>query len=313
MTDGGERQLWRRLGLALRVKGQRPWLRSHAQNPVALHLDGSTYRVYFGCRDADNRAHIGSVELDVCDPLGTVEIPADATLDPGPLGHFDDDGVYPSSIVRHEGRVLLYYIGLNAGRTPPLFYPSIGLAVSDDDGRTFERVSRAPIVARSDEDPCMVSAPCVLLEGGRWRMWYMSGERWERKPDGSLTSWYLIKYAESADGIEWSRDGHVCIGHVHPGERNIARPCVLREGGRYRAWYSFAGDFEYRLGYAESPDGLEWERMDDAIELSPPAGDWDDRAQAYPWVFEHEGARYMLYSGNSIGRDGFGLAVEEVD
>jgi hypothetical protein len=29
----------------------------------------------------------------------------------------------------------------------------------------------------------------------------------------------------------------------------------------------------------------------------------------YPFVFDHGGARYILYSGNAFGRTGFGLAV----
>ncbi len=32
---------------------------------------------------------------------------------------------------------------------------------------------------------------------------------------------------------------------------------------------------------------------------------------AYPHVFEHRGARWMLYCGNGFGRTGFGLAVWE--
>jgi len=29
----------------------------------------------------------------------------------------------------------------------------------------------------------------------------------------------------------------------------------------------------------------------------------------YPFVFEHNGLRYMLYNGNSYGKTGFGIAV----
>jgi hypothetical protein len=31
----------------------------------------------------------------------------------------------------------------------------------------------------------------------------------------------------------------------------------------------------------------------------------------YPFVFEHQGKKYMLFNGNDYGRDGFGYAVME--
>ena len=31
----------------------------------------------------------------------------------------------------------------------------------------------------------------------------------------------------------------------------------------------------------------------------------------YPFVFDHDGSRYMLYNGNGYGKTGFGLAVLE--
>jgi hypothetical protein len=296
---------WETRGLVFRPDGSRPWLASHAQLPVALPLDGDVCRVYFASRDADNRSHVCWVEVDLA-AAQVLRVCDQPVLAPGPLGNFDDHGVYPSSIVDVAGRLYLYYIGWNPGNRPPLFYSSIGLAVSDDGGLTFERWSRAPIMARSEHDPCLVTSPFVLREAdGSWRMWYVSGFRWEEL-GGELHSYYDVKEASSRDGVKWHRDGQVAIGH-HDGERNIGRPCVLREDGRYRMWYSVAGGDGYRIGYAESEDGSAWTRL--GYE-GPPHSDWDMDAQAYPFVFPHDGRLYMLYNGNGFGRDGFGLAFE---
>ena len=78
-------------------------------------------------------------------------------------------------MVEHEGRLLLYYAGWNPGTPPPLFTASIGLAVSDDGGLTFERWSPAPILSRGRHDPCLLTSPCVIREGSEWRMWYVGG------------------------------------------------------------------------------------------------------------------------------------------
>ena len=100
-----------------------------------------------------------------------------------------------------------------------------------------------------------------------------------------------------------------CVDLTGP-ERNIARPCVVSDDGRYRMWYSYDSGCGYRIGYAESEDGLRWTRRDDRAGISPSATGWDSEAQAYPWVFSHDGTRFLLYNGNAFGRTGFGLAVE---
>jgi hypothetical protein len=74
-------------------------------------------------------------------------------------------------------------------------------------------------------------------------------------------------------------------------------------------WFCSRGE-TYRVRYAESLDGSSWVRSEAAgIDLSP-AG-WDAEMIEYPCVFDHAGARYMLYAGNGYGRTGFGLAVLE--
>ena len=201
----------------------------------------------------------------------------------------------------------MYTIGWNPGVRSPLFYSTIGLAVSNDGGESFRRYSQAPIMARSDYDPCLVTAPFVLLEGGRWRMWYVSGYKWEEIA-GELCSYYHIKYAESKDGINWDRQGIVAIDN-RPGERNIARPSVLKDGDVYRMWYSYSTCAGYRIGYAISSDGIVWNRLDSQAGLDLSSEGWDSQSAAYPHVFKHNDQLYMAYNGNNFGKDGFGLAI----
>src|SRR5206468_11075677 len=60
----------------------------------------------------------------------------------------------------------------------------------------------------------------------------------------------------------------------HPGEYAIGRPCVRRDGDRYRMWYCYRGD-AYRIGYAESADGLTWIRKDHEFQLTGPSAGFD--------------------------------------
>ncbi len=294
---------WVKHGLIFRAAGQHAWMQSHTAVPVPLRVGGDNYRVYFGTRDQENRPHIGYVELDIKRPTKVLKLSDQYILAPGQRGHFDDNGVYPGCIVEHDGKLLMYYIGRSNGE-PPLYYMSIGLAVSEDEGKSFRRLFKSPVMARSEFDPWMVSTPFVMKERGIWRMWYLSGLGWGE----GARSYYHIKYAESKDGINWIRDGLVSIG-LRAEETNIASPCVIKENGLYKMWYSYVTEGEgYRIGYAESPDGYSWVRMDDHSGAELSDSGWDSQGMSYPFVIDHDGAKYMLYSGNYFGRDGIGIA-----
>ena len=141
-------------------------------------------------------------------------------------------------------------------------------------------------------------------------MWYVSCVGWT---DGAKPRHlYHVKYAESDDGISWNRDGHVCIDFEHPGEYAIGRPCVRRIGDRYEMWYCYRGE-AYRIGYAESTDGLTWIRRDDEVCFTGVAGNFDAEMQAYPLVEDLRDRRHLLYNGDGYGATGIGWAVSEAE
>ena len=75
-------------------------------------------------------------------------------------------------------------------------------------------------------------------------------------------------------------------------------------------WFSYRESVSYKVGYAESENGIDWERDDikAGIFASTSKG-WDSEMVCYPFIFEHKSKRYMLYNGNQYGKTGFGLAV----
>ena len=119
-----------------------------------------------------------------------------------------------------------------------------------------------------------------------------------------------MRHAVSDDGIAWRRDGHVAIDFAGPDEYAISRPCVVVEDGRYRMWFSHRGD-AYRIGYAESADGLSWQRRDEVVGLAGTPGDWDGEMQAYPFVLQADAHRALLYNGDGYGRTGIGYAISD--
>jgi hypothetical protein len=294
---------WHKLGLIF-APPQLPWMASHAALPFALDM-GGRLRVYFSGRDMQSRARIGYFEVELARPRDILALSEKPALDLGALGTFDDRGVTSSWVVRDGEEISHFYTGWNIGVTVP-FYFYIGLARSRDGGKSFERVSAAPILGRNDVDPLLTASPCVILENGLWRMWYVSGSKWEARP-GEVRHYYHIKYAESKDGIRWEREGLVCIDYQDSDEYAIARPCVLKVSNGYRMWYCYRGP-HYKIGYAESADGIHWQRKDGRAGIDTSAGEWDSEMVAYPFVFRHNGGTYMLYNGNGYGRTGIGLA-----
>jgi predicted GH43/DUF377 family glycosyl hydrolase len=281
---------------------------SHAANPAAEVLGGRRIRVYFTSRDRYNRSHIGVLETDLREPTRLLYLSDEPLLRPGPAGTFDDSGAAVGCVVVRGARRHLYYLGWNLGVTVP-WRNSIGLALSDGDFPRFEKYSMAPIVDRGPVDPFSLSYPLVRVEDGAWRMWYGSNLAWG--PSQSDMA-HVIKYAESNDGLAWRRDGRIAIGLGRAGEYAIAKPWVLKDAERYRMWYSHRGP-SYRIGYAESVDGLTWRRLDDRVGIDVSSSSWDSDMIEYASVVDVDGDRFMLYNGNGYGRTGFGLAVLEQD
>ncbi len=300
---------WKKLGLIFNAHGQQEWMKSHASVPFAEFISDDLFRIYFSTRDGQNRSQVGFLELNIKQPQRIINLSSEPILGPGGMGFFDADGAMLSWIERNKGEKLIYYIGWNLAHGVP-FRNSIGLAFADDSFGSFRKQFEGPIVDRSIFDPCFVASCCVLKEGDKWRMWYLSCLRWEKTRNDKLRHRYHIKYAESKDGIYWERNGKVCIDFKNEDEYAISRPSVLKEEGLYKMWYSYRGDC-YQIGYAESVDGLKWIRKDEQAGIETSLSGWDSEMIEYPHVFVHEGRKYMLYNGNGYGKTGFGLAVLE--
>lgn len=303
---------WRKLGKIFDVDNIKlDWMVSHAMMPVVERYDDNKIKVYFSPRDKFNRSRAASFIYN----MENKEI-SDLTLNPllelGERGCYDDSGVMPTSIVEEKGKKYLYYNGWTLGGTIP-FFSFNGIAISLDKGLTFSKLGRYPVALNRDEiDPYSTFAPFVIKEE-KWRMWYVSLIKWE-KNENELKHYYHIKYAESLNGINWQKNGTICIDFKNDLEYALARPCVLKHKGIYKMWYSYrAGEKNttYRIGYAESLDGISWKRMDEKMSLSVSENGWDSEMICYGFVFEYKDRLYMLYNGNGYGKTGIGLAVLE--
>lgn len=301
---------WTKLGNILQPDGSIEWMVSHAAVPfVDRHADGAL-QLYFTTRNRNNESIVARAELD--ENLQVVAINREPVLTPGRLGMFDENGVTASYGLTVGNKKFLYYVGWNQGVSTP-FRNAIGVAISTDDGKTYKKFSDGPIVDRSPVDPCFVAGTRVMFDDDIFKMWYISCVRWELV-NSRPRHWYHLKYATSSDGIQWDRRGEVAIDFKAAEEYAISQPWVLKDGGQFKMWYSFRGQASidsYRIGYAESADGIDWTRLDDSAGIDVSDYGWDSQMVCYPFVFDHNGDRYMFYNGNNYGETGIGLAILE--
>lgn len=306
---------WKKLGRVFVPDGYSDSVYSHGIVPIARPMGDYRYRIYFSPRDRQGRSNVSWLDIDIRRPTEVLRISKHPVMEPGALGCFDDNGSMGCWIVEHDSQEMLYYQGWNLGVTVS-FYVAVGVAVRPlgDPDRPFERISSGPILDRCQQEPVFIADPAVSVENGIWRMWYQSGLPWVREGDRALPS-YNIRYAESADGIHWKLTGQSALTFAHPGEVAIARFCPVKEpDGSYRAWYSYrANDWGYYIGHATSRDGISWNRHDNEMDLRAEPESWEGTMVSYPFVFDTEAGRFMLYNAGRYGDAGFGIAVLEQD
>lgn len=296
---------WQKFGLFIRPQTDKWWSVSHAMTPTPEDLGGGIFRIYYSGRNAQNQSHVAWADVSLNEPFRVVDYSPGPVLAPGALGCFDDNGVTPSCVLDlGNGEKALYYIGWNPGSTVRMHLFG-GLALSSDGGKSFKRYSQAPILERSRTDPYLNTAPWVIRCNGEYRIYYVSGQRWVHKD----LPRYNIKTASSPDGKNWNRDGHICIDFKDDAENALARPYVLFEDNVYKMWFAHKGE-DYRLGYAESEDGLSWERRDELSGLGVSDEGFDSEMIEYAAVVKFNGRYFMFYNGNTYGREGIGLAFQ---
>jgi predicted GH43/DUF377 family glycosyl hydrolase len=141
----------------------------------------------------------------------------------------------------------------------------------------------------------------VLREGGTYRMWLS----WRPKQS--------IALVESRDGIHWSHPPRIVLGpRQETGwEDDINRPAVVRRPDGYHLWYTGQAGGHSRIGYATSPDGIQWKRMSGRPVLVPDQP-WEKVAVMCPHcLWDEQAGRFRLWysGGEQYEPDAIGYAT----
>lgn len=306
---------WEKRGLIFCPDGSQDWQFQFAMLPTPLLINPKRLRVFIGFCDEQMRGRIGYVDVNPSNPSQILEISKKPILDLGRNGCFDDNGVVPISVIRKEELIYLYYVGFQLGVKVP-YYMFCGLAISSDNGDSFKRYSEVPILDRKDSE-LFARCGCFVRHEPQeskdaFKMWYVGsvGEGWVANIDQKKLPLYQMKYINSADGIDWNENrSKKCMEFANEDEHGFGRPYVFKEQNIYKMYYSIRTYSRgYYIGYAESNDGVRWNRKDSLCNITTSKSGWDSKNISYPTLFKNHQKSYMFYNGNGCGQSGFGYA-----
>ncbi|MBP5321002.1 MAG: hypothetical protein J6334_08430 [Kiritimatiellae bacterium] len=217
--------------------------------------------------------------------------------DPVKLGTCFDVNVIPG----RDSRFDMYFSWRPKG--------SIALCTSGD-GKTWSdpQIVLPPNPASGWEE--IVNRSCTVRKDGKWHMWY-TGQSMKRKRS-------LIGYAVSDDGRTFRRVREAPV--LEPSgaweKDNVMNPYVLWDAARgvWRMWYSAGEMYEPNVNcYAESKDGLTWEKSPHNPVLEKGKREWEQNriggCEVHPLP---DGSFVMFYIGyKDIDTAAIGAAVSK--
>lgn len=289
---------WKKLGRIYQVENENPFLVTHASNPLAVHLKDDVFRIYYTGRNVENQSSVSYVDYD----MGINQIIYDhkkPIVEHGEPSSFYSHGVSVGNMWEQDGKNFIGFMGWQVPENSHW---------RGDIGKFDVATGQVSfLMGTSIEDKVSLSYPFILKEDSLYKMWYGSTLKWTSE-NGEMI--HVIKYATSKDGNLWDHHG-IAIPYKIGEAQAFSRPSVLKINNTYHMWYSFrSGSGEkYRIGYASSFDGVNWnrQRKNFGIDVGE-ENSWDSEMVCYPYVFKHKNEIYMIYNGNSYGKTGFGLA-----
>jgi hypothetical protein len=247
--------------------------------------------------------------------------PGGALLGLGAPGAFDERGNFTVSAFKDGDTYRLYYGGTDATGDPACpgindTHWRIGLATSSD-GVSFTRVPGTEtggaildVGAPTDFDSFLAYRPFVLKDGAVYRLWYNGSNHPFNCPTGELAKDRRVGYAESADGVHFTKDntgagpGGSVLPLGLPGEfdaQQVGYVWVLKDGAEYKMYYSASDSaFFWRVGLAVSSDARTWTKVPgknsngSVLDLGPP-GSLDAACAYQPSVVKEKDGLYRMW------------------
>lgn len=297
---------WDNRGLIFSIKNKFNWAEHSALVPTPIVID-NFIRVFIGARDNTGISRIGWVDLDLENPEEILAASQKPVLDIGLPGTFDDNGVVPTFVYRHENKLYLFYAGYQLLQKVR-FTVFTGLAISEDNGLSFKRYQNTPITERTNDEFLFRVIHSIIHENGIYKIWYGAGKSFQSGKSKTLPK-YDIKYMETTSLLSFPTESQTVLV-CGEGEYRLGRPYVILHEKIYYMFFGASNEkTDYRLAFAESKNGIDWTRNDSRLNFKTENDSFDSQMNAFPSVILHKDKIYLFYNGNEFGKEGFGLSI----
>lgn len=287
------------------------WFKKNAMVPLPYLKDAATIRVFMTMCDEKNVGRIGYIDVDADNPSCIKGYSQKPVLDIGMPGTYDDNGVVSSSLLCENGKMYMYFSGYELSTKIP-YKIFCGVAVSEDNGLSFKRLNYASILPPIDNELFNRCAPYVIKTKNGYRMFYLgdAGNQWRVDRNGHKVPMYTLKTLCSDNLLRWPlEEGALVMPFQTDDECGITLPNIWKEDDVFKMIYSIRRvNSGYILGYAESKDGIFFDRQDEKLEFEGAQAQWDSEMMCFAKLITVHDRTYMFYCGNHYGRGGMGWA-----
>jgi predicted GH43/DUF377 family glycosyl hydrolase/DNA-binding MarR family transcriptional regulator len=149
------------------------------------------------------------------------------------------------------------------------------------------------VVSLSTAAPVTANVDC----GGSWCDDFSDGKGVEAYDNLTITD-RQTNLLPMVEGTDWVKQGVAVPNRGLYDMMYAKNPCVIKDQGIYKMWYAGNDGSNVRILYAESSDGINWDKTrDPVVDLGDP-GEPDDTHVDVPKVIKEDGTYKMWYAGN---------------
>lgn len=282
---------------------------SHMMAPAPRIIDGEVIaELYVGGWNSEGVSSIFSIEIDLKNH-SYLRDSIQLRLSPGNPGTFDDNGVFPASIIETEFGWVLSYTGFQLGLQIPHFNFG-GLASQENVSGLLNRISEAPILDRADEGLTVRAGLTSIrrkTESKAWLSAYAAGSSFELINGKKRPNYSIFIQNNAPENLK--KSGTLAVSYLE-NEHGVGRPYLIEYRDKILLFYTRRmRSFSYLPGIAISTDdGHTFGRMDHLLEnVSERILGFDDEMQYFPAPLIVDDRLYVFYNGNNFGRHGIGI------